>query len=96
MEVIKEKNGKFTVKFDKAPALLYFNENGTGSGQIYIDGERFKGIQRIKIESETNTGKIKPLKYAIQHILGNVQPDGKIIPSIAVTGNMNETVKEIK
>ena len=96
MEVIKEKNGKLVVKFDKAPAFLYFNENGNGCGQVYIDGERFKGIQRVKIESETNSDKIKPLKYAIQHLLGEIQPNGKIIPTIAVTGNMNEAVKEIK
>jgi hypothetical protein len=97
MEVIKEKNGKLTVKFDKAPAFLYINENGNGCGQVYIDGERFKGLQRVKVESETNDpAVIKPLKYSIQHILGEIQPDGKITPTIAITGNMNDAVKEIK
>lgn len=93
--MIKEKNSKFTIEFDKAPAFVYINVSGNGCGQVYIDGEQFKGLQRVKIEAETNTEKIKPLNYSIQHILGEVQPDGKIIPKIAVTGNMDEPVKEV-
>lgn len=97
MEVFKDKHGKFTVRFDKPPAFLYFNDDGNGCGQVYIDGERFKGLQRVKIESETRTDKPKVcFKYSIQHILGEIQPDGKIKPTIAVTGNMNEAVKEIE
>ncbi len=96
MEVIKGKNGKLKVIFDEAPAFLYINENGNGCGQVYIDGERLKGLQRVKIESETNTfNNKKPLKYSIQHIIGVVQPDGKLKPTIAVTGNMNESVMEV-
>lgn len=95
MEVFKDKKGKFTVRFDKPPAFLYVNENGNGSGQLYTDGERFKGLQRVKIEAETNTDIKKPLKYSIQHLVGEIQPDLSIRPGVAVTGNMNETVKEI-
>jgi hypothetical protein len=97
MEVFKDRNGKFTVRFDKPPAFLYINENGNGSGQLYTDGERFKGLQRVKIESETNTDMgIKPLKYSIQHLVGEIQPDLRIKPGIAVTGNMDEIVREVK
>lgn len=94
---VKKKNGKFIIEFDKAPKFLYFNENGDGCGQVYTDGERFMGIQRVKIEAETRTAKPKVcFRFSIQHILGEMQPDGRLIPTIAITGNMNETVREVK
>ena len=96
MENVCFKNGKLTITFDKVPDFIYINDNGTGSGRVYVDGNRLKGIQRAKFESETNGEKIKPLKYSFQHISLEVQRDGSVKPIIEVTGNMNECVKEIE
>ena len=96
MQIKQERNGKVTIRLDKMPEFLYVNENSTGCGQVYLEGERIKGVQRVKIESETNRLEItNELKYSVQHITLGIQGDGEMIPKISITGNMNETVKEI-
>lgn len=96
MENVHFKNGKLTITFDKVPDFIYINDSGNGCGRVYVEGKKFKGIQRAKFESETNTDKLKPLKYSFQHISLEVQKDGSAKPIIEVTGNMNECVKEIE
>lgn len=56
------------VKFDKAPNLLYFNEEGKGCGKVFLNGVQRKGLQKVKIEAETAGPKgWPPLKYRIQY-----------------------------
>jgi len=58
-----------TINFDKVPRFVYFNEEGNGTGQVYFDGVRRKGLQKVKIEAQTKDGEgCHPLKYKIQYV----------------------------
>lgn len=69
-----------TINFDKVPKFLYFNEEGRGCGQVFLDGVRRKGLQYIKIEAHTrNEHGWPPLEYRIKywedrasHVIGNM------------------------
>lgn len=43
----------WAMHFDEAPKLLYFSKNGTGCGELYIDGESVTGIRKIQITAYT-------------------------------------------
>lgn len=62
-------NGQeMVIKFDKVPNILYFNETGTGVGQLFINGVRRKGLIQVKLDAHTNddTG-IYPMKLDINY-----------------------------
>lgn len=44
MNIKQEHNGKVVIRLDKMPKFLYINENSNGCGQVFIDGERIKGV----------------------------------------------------
>ncbi len=68
MKIDFNKKG-MTINFDKVPKFLYFNEEGKGCGQVFLDGVKRKGLQDIKIKAHTrDEDGCPPLKYRIQYI----------------------------
>lgn len=63
-------NGQeMSIKFDKVPRLLYFNEEGKGCGKVFLSGVQIKCLQDIKIQAHTaGPNGWPPLKYRIQYI----------------------------
>lgn len=57
-----------TIKFDKVPRFLYFNENGEGSGKVFLDGQRIKELQEVNVHAESINDKInfESFKYFIK------------------------------
>ncbi|MDF2889791.1 MAG: hypothetical protein K0R80_158 [Clostridia bacterium] len=84
MKVDFNKNG-MTLNFEKVPRFIYINEEGNGVGQVYLDGVRKKGLQKVKFEAQTKD-KVgcHPLKYKIQY----VEPETKGEPQYI--GNMQD------
>ena len=75
-----------TIAFDKVPRFLYFNENGEGCGSVFLDGQRIKGIQKVKVNSRTRTEKVEfdTFQYSVERIdekthdsqtIGNIKSD---------------------
>lgn len=74
------------ISLDKVPRFIYINEEGIGVGQVYFDGVRRKGLQKVEIEALTRTLNDKefvPLKYRVQYIDSGRGQDPQTI------GNMN-------
>lgn len=67
MKIDFNSNG-MTINFDKVPNFLYYNEDDIGSGNVFIKGNQIKRLQNVKINAETNSGKIHPLEYRIQYL----------------------------
>lgn len=68
MKIDFNKKG-MTINFDKVPKFLYFNEEGKGCGQVFLDGVKRKGLQDIKIKAHTrDEDGWPPLKYRIQYM----------------------------
>jgi len=66
---------KMVISFDKVPRFLYFNEEGSGCGAVFLDGQRVKLLSSVRMEAYTkNDGINPPLKYSIVHCNGERQP----------------------
>ena len=58
-----------TINFDKAPKLLYFNEEGVGNGSIFLNGVQRKGLIDVRIQAHTREeGPAPRVKYRIQYL----------------------------
>jgi hypothetical protein len=60
---VKFENGKTII--DGVPALLYINEKGHGVGQIYKNGEKLTGLQKVSINAETDTFTTYDVRLAV-------------------------------
>ena len=54
-------NGKIIIEGN--PTMLYINENGTGCGQLFINGIREFGIIDLKIEAKTDDFATHEIKF---------------------------------
>lgn len=82
MKVDFNKDG-MTIKFDKVPRLIYFNEEGSGVGQVYFDGVRRKGLQKVRFEAQTADEKGRPpLKYRIQYVEAGANEEPQFISNM--------------
>lgn len=83
-----------TINFDKVPRFIYFNEEGNGVGQVYFDGVRRTGLQKVKIEAGTADGRgWPPLKYKIQYIEKNTNGEPLFISNIQEAKALSLTLK---
>ena len=41
------------IQFDKVPRLLFFNDEPTGSGKLFLNGVQRKGLIDVKIHAHT-------------------------------------------
>lgn len=62
-------NGReMTIKFDKVPKFLYFNEEGFGCGQVYLYGQRIKKLCSVAVNAHTKDDKgVHPIEYKIKY-----------------------------
>ena len=78
----------FSIHLDKAPKLLYFNENGTGCGAVFLNGQRIKLLQTVDIHAQANDGKPHLLSYNI----GFYDPKDRESKAIATGESALETI----
>ncbi len=81
-------NGQeMTIKFDKVPKFLYFNEESKGVGKVFLNGIQRKGLIDVKVQSHTRDSKENPdLQYHIQYV------DEKLNYEPQFLGNMRESM----
>lgn len=93
MKVDFNKDG-MTINFEKVPRFIYINEDGLGVGQVYFDGVRRKGLQKVKIEAKTSDAKINPpLKYKIQYVELNSNGEPQYISNMDESQPLMLTLK---
>ena len=73
--------------FNKVPKFIYINEDGTGSGVLYIDGVKINCLNKMSIEANTNCEKVIPLKYEIK-LANKENTEYKIIKETSNNGNL--------
>lgn len=44
----------FSLVFDEAPTLVYVQKSKVGIGELYLNGKRLYGLQKIELEAETS------------------------------------------
>lgn len=86
-----------TINFDKVPRFLYFNEEGRGCGQVFINGVKVKSLIATKIEAHTrDENGWPPLKYRIKYMEDRVaQVMGNMKDELCVNIRVTDT-EEIK
>lgn len=86
MKIDYSKNG-MTIKLDKIPRLIYINENGhdnTG-GQAYIDGQRIKNLQSVKIKAKCADSEAPFLQFDVNYYDTNAHQSAGIAQGRSLT-----------
>jgi hypothetical protein len=106
MKIDFNSNG-MTINFDKVPKFLYFNEEGYGCGQVFLDGVKKSLIHSVYMKSHTVDDEGQhPLQFRIKYgekgipgfktLSSNLKPEMEIAVKILDLEEFSQILKTIE